>query len=162
MANKISSFRGNPTILNKIIVTLVYLTLGYTVTVTPPSSIISIYFILGLLYMLFIHRQKGSVKYFVRYHLIQALFLNITISMLMWLLLAMIGLFESLPFLTMLMTVIRYYLFQFELYAVPSGTFSPTVINVAVMMIALVTSFYALRGQLTQLPYISDGVRRFD
>jgi hypothetical protein len=162
MARNIQNFRGNPTLLNKLVVFLAYITLGYTVTAFAPTTLISIYFVLGMLYMLFFQRQKAKLKYFLRYHILQALFLNLTVSMFIWLALALMGLFEAIPIFTTLVTIFRFYLFGFELFPVESGTFAPTIVNLLVMTIALVTSFYALRGRLTELPYISEAVRRFE
>ena len=159
----IHQFRGNPSILDKCGVAFVYLILGYTVTAFPPQAIFSIYFILGLLYFLIIHRQRASIKYFTRYHLIQAFFLNISISMALWLLTATISFFSAFPGLNILGNFALHYLFEFQLFQSQNmDAFVPSVINVLILCIALVAGLYALMGKFTELPYISDAVRRFD
>lgn len=159
----IHQFRGNPTLINKLCVAFVYIILGYTVTAFQPQAIFSIYFILGLLYFLIIHRQRASIKYFVRYHLIQAFFLNISISMALWLLTATISFFSAFPGLNIIGTFAVHYLFEYPLFQSQNvDAFSPSLINVFILCIALVVSFYALMGKFTELPYISDAVRRFD
>jgi len=159
----IHQFRGNPSLVNKLCVAFVYILLGYTVTAFPPQAIFSIYFILGFLYFLIIHRQRASIKYFVRYHLIQAFFLNISISMALWLLTATIEFFSAFPGLNILGNFTKLYLFEYPLFQSQNiEAFYPSVINVLILCIALAVSFYALMGKFTELPYLTEAVRRFD
>jgi hypothetical protein len=162
-SNNIHQFRGNPTLINRIAAAFVYLVLGYTITAFPPSAIFSIYFVLGLLYFLVIHRQRASIKYFVRYHLVQAFFLNVCLSMLLWLLTASVSFLSAFPGLDIAGEFITYYLFQYPVFVSKNPeAFSPSVINVLLMCTSLVMAVYSLLGKFTEVPYVSDAVRRFD
>ena len=161
--HNVEQFRGNPTLLNKLAVAGVYLILGYTITAFSPSAIFSIYFILGLLYFLLIHRQRASIKYFVRYHMIQAFFLNVSLSMMLWLLTATVSFLSAFPGLNILGNFITQYLFQYPVFMSQNpDAFFPSVINVLLLCVAMAMAFYGLIGKFTEVPYISDAVRRFD
>lgn len=153
-------FREDPTLWNKIGVALVYLVLGWTVTSSAPGAsgdLLSIFLILGILAWVFVVRRR-SVKYFIRYHIVQALLLNISIAALLWLLLALLGLLETLPGINMLVGYIYAALFAPMSVA---GVLSASVKEIVLMSITLVMAYYCLQGRYTELPWITDGVRHW-
>lgn len=153
-------FRDTPTLLNKIGVALVYLVLGWVVTTYPAGdmgNLLSIFLILGILCWIFIIRHR-SIKYFVRFHIVQALLLNLSIAALIWLFMALLSLLASVPGLS----IIAQYIAMALLSSLNIGElFYASVKEIILGTLTLVMVFYALRGRYTELPWITDGVRHW-
>ena len=162
---RFQSFNNRPesvSLIHKVIAVLAYLVLGFTVTSTSLSALISIYFVLFILYTLIIQRQKYSIPHFVRYHLLQALLLNLVLAVLIWFLLSLLQFLMTIPGLNIIAGYIGAFVFNVVLIPLSFGYFTPTFINIVVLSLAVAMSGYACMGQYTQLPYISDAVRRID
>lgn len=156
----IRPFREEPTVLNKVVVALAYVLLAWVVTSTSIVSmggLLSIFFILGLLLWIFVIRQS-RIKYFVRYHLVQAFLLFISIVAVLWLLAALISLLMSIPGLNYVAGMVAFLLFDPYLGA---GAYHFSVKDVVLMTLGVVLAVYALRGRYTEIPWITDGVRHW-
>ncbi len=158
--NKIRPFREEPNLLNKIGVALFYIVLGWVVANYPIANIgnlLSIFFILGLLVWVFIIRKR-SIKYFVRYHVVQALLLYISLVAILWLLLALFNLMSTIPGLNILVGYLSIALFG-SLNV--GNVMEASAVQIVITALAFVMGFYAIRARYTELPWITDGVRHW-
>lgn len=158
--NKIRPLRDEPTPLNKIGVALTYIVLAWMVVrpdVTQVGGLLSLFMLLGILAWALIVRRR-SIKYFVRYHVVQALLLNISLAAILWLLVALLDLMNTLPGFQMIAQYVMMVLFQ----PISVGNmFAASVKDMFIMSVALVVAFYCLQGKYTELPWITDGVRNW-
>lgn len=158
--NNIRPFRDEPTLLNKIGVSLLYLVLGWTVAVYPVTALgnlLSIFLVLGILVWAFVIRKR-SIKYFVRFHVTQALLLNISIAALLWLLIAFFSLLATIPGINILVGYILAGLFEPMTLV---NALEASVKDIILVAVALSMVFYSLKGRYTELPWITDGVRHW-
>lgn len=159
--NRYNQSSEDPSLAIKLAVAAVYLTLGYTVASSSLSMLISIYFVLIILYSLLIQPKKYSVPYFLRYHILQALFLNICLAVVIWFLINLFQFLVTIPGISIIASFV-WTLLNTPLIPVILGAFSPILINVTVMCFAITMAGFAFTGQRTRLPFISDAVKRFD
>jgi uncharacterized membrane protein len=151
------SHSGDPSILNKVGVALLYIVLGWFVLKTGPMNALSILMLVGILsWALFL--RHTSIKYFIRYHAVQAILLNLAIAIMLVLLITLLDLLLAIPGIDviggLLVTVIQQPMNI-------GGFISASAIDIVVMTIALAMGFYCFRGEYAQLPYITDGVRHW-
>lgn len=134
-----------------------YILLGWIVaTHSDMGSLITIFMLLGFVYWLVVARRRQSVSFFLRYHLLQALVLNLLISTVLWLLMETFRLFLTIPLIDVAATWIQTILFQ---PMIPR--FSLSVVGICVLLMAFSMAFDCLRGRVTQLAWVSDAVRQW-
>lgn len=142
---------------------MAYVVLGWIVAsyeVLSIGNLLSLFLILGIIVWALVIR-RSSVKYFIRYHIVQALLLNISLSAALWLLIAVLGLLGTLPLLNLLASVSYTALFDFHPMSILPYFSEASIKDIFVMSIALVMGFYCVRGRYTELPWITDGVRHW-
>ncbi|MCA9806508.1 MAG: hypothetical protein KC476_01005 [Cyanobacteria bacterium HKST-UBA06] len=150
-----------PELWEKAVVAIGYLLLGFIVSRAHPGefgSLITIFMVLGFLYWLLIARNRYKTSEYLRYHILQALMLNIALAAALWLLVSFLGMLEVLPLLTAAIDMVLVLLFAPIGVAGFSGL---SVKSFAVMVIAVILIADALRGNLSRIPYVSDGVRHW-
>ncbi len=156
--SNIRPFREEPNWVNKALIALAYVLLSWIVTtqaVQTMGNLLSLFMLIGILLWVLVVRQR-SIKYFVRYHLTQAVLLNMTLAAILWLLTALLGLMLTVPGLNILGGILSQTLFS----DMPIGNlFYASPKNIVVMTVGFVMALYAIRGRYTELPWITDGVR---
>lgn len=159
--NKIRSSREDPTLLSKAGVALAYVLLAWVVTTTPlhdMGNLLTIFMLLGFLVWVFVVRRRTAVNYFVRYHIVQAVLLNISLSAVLFLLIALLGLFATLPGVNMVVSLVYTLLFDNMHVA---NLFYTSAKDIIVMTLGLILAFTCFRNQYAELPFITDGVRHW-
>lgn len=156
----IRPLRDDPNAVNKIGCALSYLVFAWVVARTDVGNLggmLSTFLVIGMLVWVFIIRQR-NVKYFVRYHVVQSLLLNISLCAVLWLLSVLISFLNTIPLISMLAGLLSMILFS----SVPiGGFFSATPVEILVMSFGIVMAFYAAIGQYAELPWITDGARHW-
>jgi hypothetical protein len=154
-------FRDEPTVLNKAVVAFAYIILAWVVassSVMQMGSLLSIFFMLGLLVWIFVLRSS-RIKYFIRYHVAQAMLLNISLIAFLWLLMAVLKLLVLFPGLNLLAEGVVWLLFDPLFHFSDAMDFS--VMMILIMSAGVVLAIYAVRGRYVELPWITDGVRHW-
>jgi uncharacterized membrane protein len=156
----VTPFRNEPGLPSKAGVSVLYVVLGWIVATSNPALIGGLlwtFLIMGVIaWALFLRKRSGS--YFLRYHIVQALMLNMALGMVLWLTDAVLRLLASVP----LIDFVGQYLY-FILFAPINigGTLEASAKDIVVLTIALVMAFYSIRGRYTELPWVTDGVRNW-
>jgi len=153
-------FREEPNWLDKSLTALGYLLLGWVVTSHPVldmGGLLSLFMILGILVWVFFVRKK-SLKYFIRYHVVQALLLNISLAALLWLFVALLSFVAAIPGLHIIADPIAVGIFTPHQIA---GVIQASAKDIIVMTIAISMVFYTLRGRYAELPWITEGARHW-
>ncbi len=135
-----------------------YILLGWIVATFKGDmgSLISIFMLLGFVYWLVVARRRQSVSFFLRYHLLQALVLNLLLTTGLWLLTQALMLFMTIPVVNVAVGWLEAILFK------PLIThMNLSVVGICILLVALAMAFDCLRGRVTQLAWVSDAVRQW-
>lgn len=146
---------NEPSWPNKIIIALTYTLLGGIVAVNAVQTqgLLMLFMLVGFLYWLFIGRNPYSHKYFVRFHLVQAIILNLCLATVLWLFVEVVRLLMMMLPIELLVTLL------FE--PLNMAGIQASVVQMFIFSIALVLAGYALMGREVEVPWISDGVRHW-
>lgn len=147
-------------IWHKLLIIAAYLLLGTIVANANPeglSGLISIFMLLGFLYWFFLGRHRYGVHAFLKYHLLQALMFNMCIAAGIWVFIEVLKLFAILPFLMKPMSWLAHLVFD----PIPMGLWMVSVKTFCIMIVALILAIDGARGNYSQIPWISEGVRRW-
>ena len=135
-----------------------YILLGWIVATfkSDLGGLISIFMLLGFAYWLVVARRRQAVSFFLRYHLLQALILNLLLTAGLWLLKQAFDLFLSIPLLNIPVAWVELLLFK------PFIThLNLSVMSICILLVALTLAFDCLRDRVTQLAWVSDAVRQW-
>jgi hypothetical protein len=157
-------FRDTPSWPERLLAALGYLILGLCLTFIPPElaqHLLNEGLMIGaiLFWALIIHPKRG--KYFVRYHLFQALLVYVGLILLAWLITALLQFFDSVPLFSTVSHTLSLLLFgpiQFPLQVTQSMPLQASSWMILILSVNLVSAFYALKAEYTRIPYITDTV----
>ncbi len=156
---QIRSFRESPSLPARVGTALIYAFFGGVVLTYSEGAmggLLSIFFLIGILLWVFVvHRKAGS--YFLRYHLFQALLLNVSLGAIIWVFVSAMALMETIPWINI---VSQYMTLGFlgKIIQV-ANTIQLSFKDVCLFLLSLFMVVQSLRGTYQEVPWITDGVR---
>lgn len=131
---------------------------GQTETVTPVDKLISIatYLTMGLagfIYLIIITLQKATMKPFLKYHIMQSIFVSILLYVITLIAQIIVGVARHVPFVndiiaTMLGILMGPLVFGFS------------VLNALVVCLIIYLCIGAIRSKYSYIPWVSDNIKQ--
>lgn len=131
---------------------------GHSETVTVPDKIISVasYFTMGLagfVYLIVLTLQKASMKQFLKYHIMQSIFVSILMYVITLVMQIIIGVGQHVPVVNDLIKII---------WVLLMGNLGLgfSVVNVLVVGLILYLSIGAIMSKYSYIPWVSDNIKQ--
>ncbi|MDD3014441.1 MAG: hypothetical protein PHC34_12125 [Candidatus Gastranaerophilales bacterium] len=132
-------YRTEPNMFDRIISAASYLTMGFV----------------GFIWMIICYIAGKPPMSFVKYHIIQSIFISIVIYLIKIVSSILLGFIGIIPFVGALVNNIVYY---FAFY--PTMLLGLSIIQLALLMLIIYLAVTSFMGKYTIVPWISDNVRR--
>lgn len=134
---KFYSFNDNPTVVDRIICLLSYLTMG----------------LVGFIWLIIISVQKAYFKPFLKYHILQSIFISVLIYIFGIVAQILLGMITLVPIVGQLITTGHAFL--------TLGIFGGySAINLMIGLLVLYLAIGALMGKYSYFPWISDNIKQ--
>lgn len=131
---------------------------GQTETVKTVDKLISIasYLTMGLagfIYLIVITLQKATMKPFLKYHIMQSIFVSILMYVITLIIQIIVGVARHVPFVNDIIAIIL---------AVLMGPliFGFSVLNLLVVCLIIYLCIGAIRGKYSYIPWVSDNIKQ--
>lgn len=132
-------YRSEPNLFDRGISAASYLTMGFV----------------GFIWMIICYLAGKPPMPFVKYHIIQSIFISIIIYLIKIVGTIILGFVGIIPFIGALINNIVYY---FVLY--PTMLFGLSIIQLALLMLIIYLTVTSFMGKYTVIPWVSDNIKR--
>ncbi len=135
-----SSQYNIPTIPERIIAVLSYITSG----------------IVGIIWLLIGALVKSNLKPFLKYHIMQSIFLMLLYYLIAHLLIFILNILAYVPFFNAIISTLNFFL---NISLVHIGPFHMSIINIFIFLFIIYLSIGTLKGKYVYVPWVSNVIK---
>lgn len=135
-----SSQYNIPTIPERIIAVLSYITSG----------------IVGIIWLLIGALVKSNLKPFLKYHIMQSIFLMLLYYLIAHLLIFILNILAYVPFFNAIISTLNFFL---NVSLVHIGPFHMSIINIFIFLFIIYLSIGTLKGKYVYVPWVSNVIK---